>query len=77
MVSHCLHFANSEVGHPGTMTYRRGLLYYIIKFCRIQIQSLNSLFLIYILSSKSCISMNNEEVLFYFFKRGKHHTLHF
>ena len=30
MESHCLHFAYSEVGHPGTMTYRRGLLYYII-----------------------------------------------
>ena len=33
MESHCLHFAYSEVGHPGTMTYRRGLLYYIIDFC--------------------------------------------
>ena len=30
MESHCLHFAYSEVGHPGIMTYRRGLLYYII-----------------------------------------------
>ena len=31
MESHCLHFAYSEVGHPGIMTYRRGLLYYIMK----------------------------------------------
>ena len=30
MESHCLHFAYSEVGHPGTITYRHGLLYYII-----------------------------------------------
>ena len=26
MESHCLHFVYSEVGHPGTITYRRGLL---------------------------------------------------
>ena len=29
MESHYLRFAYSEVGHPGTMNYRRGLLYYI------------------------------------------------